>query len=68
VSDLLLATTGHRGVGRCLLQPGRQPDELFYGSLLPYRAPAGPVVLGTRRRSGATWDLVYAVGLAGWRT
>ncbi len=67
-SDILLATTGSRGIGRFVLQPGLRPDLMFFGSLLPYHAPAGPVVLGARRRTTTTWDLLYAVGLGSWTT
>ncbi|GEA88676.1 hypothetical protein [Cellulomonas cellasea] len=51
-SDLLLSTTGLGRVSRFLLAPHRAPSGGAYGSLLPYRTPAGPVLLvavpGTR--------------------
>ncbi len=66
VSDVLLATTGSSGVGRFVLHAGRSPDLMFFGSLLPYRAPVGPVLLGARRATVTTWDLLYAVGRGCW--
>jgi hypothetical protein len=42
--DLLLATTGTGAVGRFILRPTRRPGRP-YGSLFPYRAPTGPLLL-----------------------
>ena len=42
--DLLLATTGTGAVGRFILRPTRRPGRP-YGSLFPYRAPSGPLLL-----------------------
>ena len=42
--DLLLATTGTGAVGRFILRPTRRPGRP-YGSLMPYRSPAGPLLL-----------------------
>jgi hypothetical protein len=65
-ADLLLATTGRGRLTRYLLRPGFRPERMFHGSLLPYRTPAGPVVLGARPRPDGVWDLVAAVGLGPW--
>lgn len=44
--ELLLATTGHRPVGRRLLRPTSHWSPAFYGSLLAYRAGDRRVLLG----------------------
>jgi hypothetical protein len=59
--DLLLATTGWDPVTRHLLVPGWSADRPMT-TLLPYRTPAGPVVLGARDigedRFGLWWARV----------
>jgi hypothetical protein len=45
VADLLLATTGTGSLGRFLLRPARAPYGATYSTLLPYRTPAGPLLL-----------------------
>jgi hypothetical protein len=59
--DLLFATTGWNRVGRHLLLPGWSAMRPMT-TLLPYRTPAGPVVLGARPGdpSGKTFDLTWA--------
>jgi hypothetical protein len=49
--DLLLATTGTGAVGRFILRPTRRPG-MPYGSLFPYRAPTGPLLLAAFPLSG----------------
>ena len=66
--DLLLASTGSGLLGRFLLKPVRRPDGTFHGSLLPYRTPSGPVVLGARPRPDGYWDLLAALGTGDWST
>lgn len=46
-ADVLLATTGRRGIARFWLQPRREPliAETAYTTLLPYRGPRGPLLL-----------------------
>ena len=46
-ADVLFATTGWNRLGRHLLTPGWSPTRPM-STLLPYRSPAGPVVLGVR--------------------
>lgn len=46
--DLLLASTGWRGLRRLLLVGHRDATEHALTTLLPYRTAAGPVVLGAR--------------------
>ncbi|WP_370291626.1 hypothetical protein [Nocardioides sp.] len=53
-ADLLLASTGWNPVSRHLLLPALGSDAPMT-SLLPYRSPAGPLVVGARpRRDDAT--------------
>ena len=65
-ADILLSTTGRRVPARFLLRPGRRPDRMFYGSLLPYRTPRGPVLLGARWTGGPRWDLLAATPRGDW--
>jgi hypothetical protein len=64
--DVLLATTGSGPIGRFMLHAGRRPESMFFGSLLPYRSAAGPIVLGAALRDDESWDLRWAVGRAPW--
>jgi hypothetical protein len=43
--DLLLASTGLGRLSRFMLTPRRDPSSACYGSLLPYTAASGPVLL-----------------------
>jgi hypothetical protein len=67
-SDLLLATTGSSVVTRFLLTPHREGHERTYGSLLPYRSPTGPVVLGAVRTGERTFELRWARPAGRWNT
>jgi hypothetical protein len=66
VVDILLATTGRGSVGRYLLRPVRRADEAFYGSLLPYRSPGGPVSLGALAAGDDSWELFWTAGRGSW--
>jgi hypothetical protein len=63
--DLLFATTGGGRLSRFVLFPSRRPDRPMT-TLLPYRTPVGPVVLGARRTGSSRFELAYAVGLGRW--
>lgn len=67
VSDVLLASTGHGRLGRFVLTVSRDPWARPMGTLLPYRTPAGPVLLGARRVGEGRVELCCAVGLGPWR-
>lgn len=67
VADVLLATTGSGPLGRYVLHLGRRSASMFFGSLLPYRAPLGPVHLGALLRDEGTWDLLWAARRAPWQ-
>ncbi|MET8161221.1 hypothetical protein ABZT47_33100 [Sphaerisporangium sp. NPDC005289] len=49
-AELLLATTGHTLLGRRLLRPATRWSPGMYGSLLPYAAGGGHVLLGVVAR------------------
>ncbi|WP_435768836.1 hypothetical protein [Nocardioides sp. SYSU DS0651] len=65
--DLLLATTGWDRVTRHLLMPSWNPDWPLT-SLLPYRSPIGPVVLGARPIDERGYELCWAPMGKGWHT
>jgi hypothetical protein len=58
-ADVLLATTGHGRLTRFLLTPSRNLSRAMT-TLLPYRTPAGPVLLGAER----TDDIAFALSWA----
>jgi hypothetical protein len=64
--DLLLASTGRGPWTRFLLTAHRSPRGTF-GSLLPYRTSAGPVVMSAVHRDDTTLELAWAVGRGPWR-
>lgn len=64
--DLLFATTGWHGPTRALLLPRRHIATRPLTTLLPYRTPTGPVVLGARPDGPAAWDLSWARGIGPW--
>jgi hypothetical protein len=66
VTDVLLASTGWGPLGRFVLHPGRRPESMFFGSLLPYRSRFGPVLLGALPRDETAWDLTWAAGRGPW--
>jgi len=65
-ADLLLATTGSGPLGRFVLHPGRRPEQMFFGSLLPYRTAIGPVSFGALPRDDVSWDMLWARGRSPW--
>lgn len=70
-ADLLLATTGYGRVTRFVLAPARRPDHARFSTLLPYRTPEGPAVVGAvPSATGATlgYELQVAIGVGPWRT
>lgn len=67
--DVLMATTGWNGPLRFLLAPRREGAARPLTTLLPYRTPAGPVVLGawpTEGEQGSAWTLSWARGTGAW--
>ena len=65
-ADVLLASTGWGPIGRFVLLVGRRPEAMFLGSLLPYRSPSGPVLLGALPLPDRTWNLLCALGRSPW--
>ncbi|WP_019816327.1 hypothetical protein [Saccharomonospora saliphila] len=65
--DVLLATTGLRPGARFALLPRRDPFAVPYGSLLPYRAPRGLVLLAAVPVAGAGFRLFTAAPVGRWR-
>jgi hypothetical protein len=65
--DLLLATTGLGRLGRFVLTPSRSPYERAFTTLLPYRTPRGPLLLGAVGEGQGVFDLVCASPAGSWR-
>lgn len=66
VGDVLLATTGWNRLARHVLTFGWSPERPM-STLLPYRTPAGPVVLGARPGTHADFRLCWARAGHSWR-
>lgn len=68
--DILFSTTGSGPLGRFVLMPARNSSSVTYSTLLPYRTPAGPVLLavtGGAESEGSEFTLSAAVGRGPWR-
>ncbi|MCW2813903.1 MAG: putative phosphodiesterase [Nocardioides sp.] len=65
-ADVLFAGTGQGAVSRWLFKPSRLHRGPFLGTLLPYRTPTGPVLLGARPTSETTWELSWARPRSSW--
>jgi hypothetical protein len=64
--DLLLASTGAGRLTRFVLTVARTPYGRPYTTLLPYRTPAGPLLLSAVFRDERTVDLAWAVRTGPW--
>ena len=64
--DLLFASTGLGRFTRCMLTPTRSPNGRPLTTLLPYRAPAGPLLLSAVFQDERTVSLAWAVGSGAW--
>ena len=64
--DLLFASTGLGRLTRFTLTAARLPDGRPMTTLLPYRTPAGPVVLSAVFRGETRLELAWATGLGPW--
>jgi hypothetical protein len=64
--DLLFASTGRGRLTRFVLTAARSPYTRPLTTLLPNRAPAGPVLLSAEFRDGTTVLLSWAVGTGDW--
>jgi hypothetical protein len=65
--DLLFATTGLGRVSRFVLTAARTPHGRPMTTLLPYRTPAGPVLLSAVFRDEGTLGLAWALGAGTWQ-
>lgn len=69
-ADVLLASTGRGRLTRWLLTAGVDPWARPQTSLVPYRSPVGPLVLGARRIGGPddapVVELSWAQGTGPW--
>lgn len=65
-ADLLFATTGWGRLTRFLLTAAWKADQQPYTTLLPYRTPQGPVVLGLRPDGDGVFHLERAFGTGAW--
>ncbi|GAA0250995.1 hypothetical protein [Cryptosporangium japonicum] len=70
-ADLLLSTTGRAPLARHVLRPRYDARAATYTSVLPYRAPAGPVLLGAfpaaARAGRPAFHLAVAAPTGPWR-
>jgi hypothetical protein len=64
--DLLFASTGLGRLTRFTLTAARSPYRRPLTTLLPYRTPAGPVVLSAVFRDETTVELSWAVRTGAW--
>lgn len=64
--DLLLASTGWNPVARHLLVPALRHHQPLT-TLLPYRSPVGPIVIGARPVDVRGYELSWAPVGKGWR-
>lgn len=65
-ADLLLASTGTGRVGRFVLRPARARSGAPYTTLLPYRGPRGPLLLGLREHTPGRLELSWATPAGAW--
>jgi len=65
--DLLFASTGFGRVSRFVLTASRSPQGRPMTTLLPYDAPAGPLLLGAHADGTETFELSCAPAGGDWR-
>ena len=65
-ADLLFASTGLGRVTRFVLTVGRTPESRPLTTLLPYRAPAGPLVLSAVYAERRRLTFAWAAGSGAW--
>ena len=67
-ADLLLASTGWGRVTRFVLTASRDPAARPLTTLLPYRTPRGPLLVGARARGPHSYTLAWSVRGGAWQT
>lgn len=65
-ADLLFASTGLGRLTRFSLTLANRPHQRPLTTLLPYRTPAGPVILSAVFRTDTTVELAWARGTGEW--
>ena len=66
VGDLLFASTGWSLLGRFVLTFGGGPESRPMTTLLPYRTPEGPALLGLRAIAGQVYEMSWCRPRGGW--
>jgi hypothetical protein len=66
-ADVLLASTGTGRLTRYLLRPALTPSAPAYTTLLPYRGPDGPLLIGARATGETAYGLSWASAQGPWR-
>ncbi len=64
--DLLLASTGRGRASRFLLTVGRTPGSRPLTTLMPYRTPTGPRLVGARAVGEQRYELAHATPGGEW--
>lgn len=67
-ADVLLATTGLGRLTRFTLTFARSVEGRPLTTLLPYRSPTGPIVIGARSVDHDTFEMLWARPTGPWRT
>lgn len=65
--DVLLASTGTGRLTRFVLTAAHEPGGRPMSTLLPYRTPSGPVLLGATEVGPGRWTLTVASPQGPWR-
>ncbi len=65
-ADILLGSTGLGRLSRFVPVPTARSDHGPLTTLMPYRGPGGPVLLGARPRAVGEYDLVWATARSSW--
>ena len=67
-ADILLGSTGLGRLTRFVPVPTSRSDRGALTTLMPYRGPGGPVLLGVRPRGVDEYHLIWASHRSGWTT
>ena len=65
-ADVLLATTGLGRVSRFLLTASKDATSRPFTTLLPYRTPRGPVLIGAMATARDAFELQWASSVGEW--
>lgn len=67
-ADILLGSTGLGRLTRFVPVPTPRSERRPLTTLMPYRGPRGPVLLGARPRGVSEYDLIWASHRSAWTT